>query len=56
MRKGRIRRVSALELLQCCSAAVLRTPLTRLLQLHNTAIWPDMGVGVSGDSFQFIKD
>ena len=27
MRKGRMRRVSALELLQCCSAAVLRTPL-----------------------------
>ena len=27
MRKGNMRRVSALELLQCCSAAVLRTPL-----------------------------
>ena len=27
MRKGKMRRVSALELLQCCSAAVLRTPL-----------------------------
>ena len=34
-------------------AAVLRTPLLCSDQ-HNTAIWLDMGVGVSGGSLQFI--
>ena len=53
MRKGKMRRVSALEVLQCCSAAVLRTPMLCSDQ-HNTAIWLDMGVGVSGGSLQFI--
>ena len=44
MRKGKMRRVSALEVLQCCSAAY--TPACSdqgAALLHNTAIWPDMG-------------
>ena len=62
MRKGKMRRVSALEVLQCCSAAVLRTPLpavTRVLHCCTTQqygrTW-GVGVGVSGGSLQFIKD
>ena len=59
MRKGKMRRVSALEVLQCCSAAY--TPACSdqgAALLHNTAIWPDMGCGGGGlgGSFPFIKD
>ena len=49
MRKGKMRRVSALEVLQCCSAAY--TPACSdqgAALLHNTAIWPDMGCGGGG--------